>query len=279
MLLGAHVSAAGGVDKAPLNGKELGCEVIQIFTKSQLQWAARPLTKEEIIGFKQNMKATDMQFCAVHSTYLINLASPKKELLNKSRTAFLHEIERCDAIGADQFVFHPGAHTGGGVESGLKTITESLDWIIGKTEGSKTRLLIEITAGQGTLLPFKWEHIASVLEQVSDRKRLGVCFDTCHAFAAGYDIRTKDGYENVLKEIEKIIGLKRVEAFHLNDSIGDLGSHLDRHQAIGHGKIGKEFWSMLVNDRRFAKHPGYLETPLGDIGYVRDLKFLRSLEK
>ncbi len=275
-LLGAHVSVAGGVGNAPQRGVDIGCEAIQIFSKNQLQWYASPLKKEEAEAFKREVKKNSLG-TMIHDSYLINLASKDPRLLKKSREGFVEEIKRAEALGIELLNFHPGAHMGAGEEAGIKNIAESLNRCHSKTDGMKVVSVLENMAGQGSVLGGKWEHLAAIMDLVEDKKRVGVCVDTCHTYAAGHDI-VKD-YDGVFREVEKIIGIRRVKAFHINDAKSTFESHLDRHEEIGHGKIGKEFFRKLVNDKRFEKHPMILETPGGEPWYKKNLVLLKSLRK
>ncbi len=276
MLLGAHVSIAGGIFLAPERGKELGCDCIQIFSKNQMQWAAAALAEKDAEVFREAFLRSGLQSAVVHGSYLTNLASPDPKLLEKSRKAFLLEMERCAQLGIELLIFHPGAHMGAGEEKGLKTIAESLEWVLERGPEGIT-LTLENTAGQGSLLCSGFEQLAKIIELVGEKKRVAVCIDTCHTFAAGYDF--VQDYSAVWREFERTVGLEKIRAFHLNDAKAQCGSHLDRHENIGKGKIGKDGFVQLMNDRRFEKIPMNLETPGGDMGYKKDLKFLRSLIK
>ncbi|MCD6111299.1 MAG: deoxyribonuclease IV [Thermoplasmata archaeon] len=276
-LLGAHVSTQGGVQNAPERGASLQCDAIAIFTKNQRQWRAKPLKEEEIEGFKENMKRFGIEIALSHDSYLINLGSPKEEIYRKSVEAFVDEIVRADQLDLPYLVFHPGSHLGEGEEWGLKKISEGIEESLSRAPESRVMLLLETTAGQGTNLGYTFEQLAAIMDMVGDRERLGVCFDTCHAFAAGYDIRTPEAYGETFDRFEEVIGLRNLKAFHLNDSKFPLGSKKDRHEHIGEGEIGIEAFRLLVNDRRFEEHPMILETPGGDVWYSANLKVLRDL--
>lgn len=265
-LLGAHMSIAGGVDKSILRGQSIGCRAIQIFTKSNNQWRAKPLEPEEIRRFKENREAAQM-FVLGHTSYLINLASPDENLWSKSVESFLVEMERCAVLGVSCLITHPGAHLGTGESVGLARITSALDEICDRTAGSPVMILLEVTAGQGTVLGGRFEHLARVMEDSAVPERLGVCLDTCHAFAAGYDLRTSEAYARTFALLDSLVGLERLKAIHLNDSRGKLGSRLDRHEHIGLGQLGLEPFRLLLNDPRFTQLPMVLETPKG-----KDLK-------
>ncbi len=278
-LLGAHMSIAGGVDKALLEGKKVDCDVIQIFTKSSRQWAAQPYTKEEIQSFLQNQKETEIVTVVAHDSYLLNLGSPDEGLRKRSVHAFIDEMERCETLSIPYLIAHPGAHMGAGEEGGIKTIARSLDEIHAGYSGYNVKITLEITAGQGSNLGYRFEQIRSMIDATKESDRLRVCFDTEHAFAAGYDIRTKEGYERTFSEFDEMIGLNLLAAFHLNDSKKEFHSRVDRHEHIGKGYIGVEAFRLLMNDQRFWGIPMCLETPKGpDLKEDREnLTLLRSL--
>ncbi len=280
MLLGAHIGIADGLAEAVREGRAIGCDSIQIFSKSPQMWAGPPIAPEAAKAFRVAVVAEGLRGTAVHHGYLANLASPKRPILERSRRAFLDEVRRAELLGVDGLVFHPGAHLGAGVEAGLRTIAESLRKTIETLPDGKVRLLLENAAGQGTALCSTFEELASVLAAVGAPRRLGVCLDTCHLFAAGNDFRTPEGYGTLVDRVGRVLGIATVRAFHLNDAKAELGSHLDRHENIGRGLIGTEGFRHLVNDSRWGSVPGYLETPLDDHGYARyaeDLVTLRSL--
>jgi deoxyribonuclease-4 len=278
-LLGAHMSIAGGVDKSLLLGKTVDCAAIQIFTKSSRQWAAKPYTKEEIELFEFNRKETGIKTVIAHDSYLLNLGSPDLALRKRSITAFIDELERCQILGVSNLVAHPGSHVGAGEDEGIKTIARSLDEVHTACPGYNVKVTLEITAGQGSNLGYRFEQIAYIIDATKESDRLRVCFDTEHAFAAGYDIRTKEGYERTFAEFNKTIGLDVLAAFHLNDSKREFNSRVDRHEHIGKGHIGVEAFRFLVNDKRFWGLPMCLETPKGpELAEDREnLNLLRSL--
>jgi deoxyribonuclease IV len=278
-LLGAHMSIAGGVGNAFLEGKKVDCDAIQIFTKSSRQWASKPYTKEEIEQFYINQKETGIGAVVAHDSYLLNMGSPDTELRTRSVAAFIDELERCEILGVTNLIAHPGSHLGAGELDGIKTIAKSLDEVHKACPGYRARVTLEITAGQGSNLGYRFEQIANMIDATKDSDRLRVCFDTQHAFAAGYDIRTRDGYERTFGEFDEAIGIKLLAAFHLNDSKKELNSRVDRHEHIGKGHIGIEAFRMLMNDRRFWGLPMCLETPKGrDLKEDREnLELLRSL--
>jgi deoxyribonuclease-4 len=279
MPLGAHMSISGGLDQAIVRGREVGCETIQIFTRSPRQWRPRILEDDEIARFWRKSEETGIAPVVAHDCYLINLASPDEELWGKSLEVFLEELGHCQALGVPYLVMHPGSHVGAGEEGGLERIAMALDRAREETRGDDVKVLLENTAGQGTNLGSTWEQLASLLTLVSDDSWLGICFDTCHAFAAGYDLRTRAGYEAIWRTVDDLIGLERVKVIHLNDAKADLGSRLDRHQHIGRGKMGLEPFRMLLNDERFSDLPMLLETPKrpGRKDDEKNLRVLRSL--
>jgi len=278
---GAHTSTAGGVSTAPPRAGALGLRSIQIFTKNNNQWKGKPLTVEEIDRYARNVRDTGVDVFAAHDCYLINLASPVKETLEKSRAAFLDEMDRADALGIKCLVFHPGAHMGTGEEEGLGKVAESLRLMMKERPESRVILTLETTAGQGTSLGYRFEHLARIIELTGAPERMGVCVDTCHIFASGYEINTPDGYRDTFREFDRVIGLDRLKMFHINDSKRELGSRVDRHEHIGEGHIGLEGFRLLVNDPRFTDIPMILETPKGPEGAedVENLKTLRALIK
>ena len=275
--LGAHVSISGGVDKAPERGHSLGCDCIQIFSKNQTRWIAKPLTREAVDGFKRGMEKFGLKSALVHDSYLINLGSPDKDKLKKSLDTFIDEVDQCGKLGVNQLVFHPGSHMGMGEDWGLRKIAESLNRVIDQRPQSEVKLLLEITAGQGTNLGYSFEQLAQIINLIEDDGRMGVCFDTAHAYVAGYDFKSPKGYDNVWRDFDEIIGLHRLQAFHLNDSKKECGSRVDRHEHIGEGLLGLEPFRMLLNDPRFSGMNMYLETPQADEEYTRNLAVLRSL--
>lgn len=278
-LLGAHMSIAGGVGNAFLEGKKVDCDAIQIFTKSSRQWASKPYTKEEIEQFHRNRKETGIGAVVAHDSYLLNMGSPDAALRKRSVAAFIDELERCEVLAVTNLIAHPGAHVGAGELDGIKTIAKSLDEVHKACPGYGAKVTLEITAGQGSNLGYRFEQIANIIDAIKENDRLRVCFDTEHAFAAGYDLRTKEGYERTFDDFDEIIGIERLAAFHLNDSKKEFHSRVDRHEHIGRGFIGIEAFRMLMNDRRFWGLPMCLETPKGpDLKEDREnLDLLRSL--
>ncbi len=277
--LGAHESIAGGVSKAFDRGVQAGCEAMQIFTKNNNRWTAKPLDPKEIERFHERQEETGIHPVVAHDSYLINLGTPKDDLWEKSITAFIDELNRAEALGIPYLVMHPGSHTGSGEEEGLRRVAEGLDRAHAATEGFKVMTLTEITAGQGTNLGYTFEQLAAIRAMVDHPGRIGICFDTCHALAAGYEFRDKDSYERMWDEFDRLIGLDRLKVFHLNDSQKDVGSHVDRHTHIGQGMLGLEPFRMILNDPRFDGLPGLLETPKSKDLHedVENLRVLRGL--
>lgn len=279
LAFGAHVSAAGGVDKAFARGEEFDMRAIQVFTKSERQWRAKPLGEDVVAQFFQERERSGIDKIVVHDSYLINLASPKDDLRSKSIDAFKEELTRCETLGILSLVTHPGAHTGCGVETGLQNVADSLNRIHDDLPELNVKTLLETTAGQGTTLGRTFEELATIISNVEAKDRVMVCLDTCHIFAAGYDFRTEDGYAGVMREFDETIGLDRLKAIHLNDSKNPLASNKDRHDHIGEGEIGPEGFRHLVNDARLEGIPGLLETDKGDNNQddERNLAMLRGM--
>ena len=277
--VGAHVSAGGGVENAPLNAKAIGAKAFALFTKNQRQWKAKPLTNDSIEKFRKNCEANGYlpEHVLPHDSYLINLGHPEKEGLEKSRDAFLDEMQRCEQLGLKLLNFHPGSHLKKIEEDAcLKRIAESINIALDKTKGVSA--IIENTAGQGTNMGFRFEHLAAIIDNVDDKDRVGVCLDTCHTFTAGYDLRTKKAFKTTMDEFEKLVGFKYLSAMHLNDSKPDLGARVDRHQSIGKGKLGVDPFRFIMNDKRFDEIPMVLET-IDDTIWAEEIKLLYSLEK
>jgi len=265
---GIHESISGGHDKAVLAAAEAGFDCVQLFSKNSSQWQATPLTEKEGQRFQQALHSRNIRFPLVHDSYLINLASGKEELRQKSIAAFADELERTATLGIPWIVMHPGSPTGdesdNAEENGLRRIAKAFDTIFERTKTS-VMVLLETTAGQGTNLGWKFEHLAQIIELSASPDRFGVCVDTCHITAAGYSLATPKEYEATFELFDKIIGLDRLKAFHLNDSVKGIGSRVDRHASIGHGALGLEPFRLLVNDVRFVDLPMYLETPKGTV--------------
>lgn len=259
-LLGAHESVAGGLHRAFERIEQVGGEALQIFSRNQRQWSPAPLKAEEIELYQQAYAKTDKMIVASHGSYLVNLASSKEELLEKSIANFALELQRCGQLGIPYVVLHPGSHGGDGVELGLERFVAGLDRAI-ERGGQEVQVLAETTAGQGTSLGAAFQELAYILQNTRYPELVGVCVDTCHIFAAGYELRTLTGYEATIKDLEEKIGLGKVKLFHLNDSKKELGSRVDRHEHIGKGKIGLDGFRYLMNDKRFTHLPMTLETP------------------
>lgn len=279
MQFGAHMSISGGLYTACERGRRAGCDVVQIFSKNQQQWRAKPLADAEIARFKEAQQSEGVPAVMVHDSYLINLAAPGDELWHKSINAFREELERCAALGIPYLVTHPGAHVGSGEDAGLERVGAALNLLLDEGAGAGVTVLLETTAGQGSSLGRRFEELARLIELTKHSERICVCVDTCHIFAAGYDIRTAEAYAATMAELERTIGSERVKAFHVNDSQKDLGSRVDRHAHIGEGMIGLEGFRSLVNDSRFAGLPMVLETPKEEdlADDIRNLATLRGL--
>jgi deoxyribonuclease IV len=260
--IGAHVHASGGVENAPLNANLIGAKAFALFTKNQQQWKASPFSEKNITQFKENCNKHGYlpQYILPHDSYLINPGSPDPEMLAKSRAALLDEMQRCEQLGLTMLNFHPGGHLGKiSVDDCLRVIAESINYILQKTSG--VAAVIENTAGQGSNVGYRFEHLKTIIDMVDDKSRVGVCLDTCHAYAAGYDIKSKEGYELTFREFDSIIGLRYLKGMHLNDARKGLASRVDRHESIGKGELGEEVFTRMMNDPRFDNMPIILETP------------------
>lgn len=277
--LGAHMSIAGGLHLAFERLRKVKGESLQIFTRNQMQWKAEPISPEKVSLFKQAWEKSGFIPIADHSSYLINLASPDPVLGEKSVASFTHEIQRAALLGIPFLITHPGSHMGLGSEAGLRQFVSRLDRAVSRADIESVRILIETTAGQGTNLGVSFEEVAFILEKSRYAEQIGVCFDTCHVFAAGYDLRGEKAYRTTMDRFDRLIGLNRLLFFHLNDSKHGRGSRKDRHEHIGKGGIGSEGFRLLLNDPRFERHPMVLETPKGKElkEDVMNLKRLRSL--
>jgi deoxyribonuclease-4 len=279
ILLGSHMSIAGGVHTAVERGMQIGCTTMQMFVKNNNQWLGKPLSDEDVATYKDLLLKSSISPVVVHDTYLINLCAKDGAILRRSRAALKDELDRCERLGVEYLNFHPGAHMGQGEEDGLKLVAESLDIIHEETNVYRVKSVLETTAGQGTSLGYSFEQLRRIIDLVVDKNRMAVCVDTCHIFAAGYDIVSDHGYEKTFQDFDDIIGLERLVAFHVNDSKRELGSHIDRHEHIGKGKIGLAGFSHLMNDGRFKNIPKILETDKGpdmkeDVENMRVLKDL-----
>lgn len=263
MRLGAHMSIASGVENALLRGQSVGCEAIAMFTKNNNQWKAKPLMKEDADRFNAALIETGIKPVVAHTSYLINLGSPDAALWKKSIAAMEEELKRCEMLGIPYLVLHPGSHVGRGVEYGLKRVADAFDRIHDKLPNLRVMTLLEHTAGQGTNLCHTFEELAQLRALIAQKKRIGVCVDSCHLFAAGYDLRRPDKYADVFKQFDDLVGTQHIKAWHLNDSKGAFGSRVDRHDHIGKGKLGRAGFRNIMNDPRWRDLPGLLETPKG----------------
>lgn len=261
MLLGAHMSIAGGVYKALEQGERLSCTAIQIFTKNANQWKGKSLEEEDINLFLSLRKKSRISKILAHNSYLINLASGSPALRTKSINALINEMERCRILSIPYIIIHPGAHLGIGEDEGINNIVNSLNVIFEETYKWPVGIALETTAGQGTSIGCRFEHLSRIIDGVNDKERIKVCIDTCHIFAAGYDISTAEGYDAVMKEFDRIIGINKLVCFHVNDCKKGLGSRVDRHEHIGKGALGQLPFRLLMNDKRFADIPKIIETP------------------
>jgi len=277
--LGAHMSISGGPANALRAGRSIGCEAIQMFTRNANRWSSKDLTPKEISDFHQERADTGIDPVVAHSSYLINLGSPDEALWRKSLGALITEMTRCQQLSIVDYILHPGAHIGSGEEAGLGRIAKGLAAALEATGESRVIILLETTAGQGSVLGYRFEQLAWLIEHARPQARLGVCFDTAHALAAGYEYRTRESYEALWREFDRLIGLERLRAIHLNDSLKDLGSHVDRHAHIGKGYVGLEAFRLLLNDPRLRRVPMLLETPKSEDLHedVENLATLRSL--
>lgn len=260
--IGAHVSASGGVENAPLNAHEIGAKAFALFTKNQRQWVAAPLSQESIKLFKERcgQYGYEAKHILPHDSYLINLGNPEADALEKSRAAFLDEVQRCELLGLDRLNFHPGSSLKKITdEECLSLIAESINITLGKTKG--VTAVIENTAGQGSNLGYTFEQLAYIIDRVEDKSRVGVCIDTCHAFAAGYDIQSANGFRETFERFDEVVGFRYLKGMHLNDSKKGIGSHVDRHDSLGKGELGIETFRMIMHDPRFDDIPLILETP------------------
>jgi deoxyribonuclease-4 len=260
-LFGAHMSVAGGYHNAIAEAERHGCQTVQLFTKNANQWAARDLSADEVKTFRRALRQSGLRGATAHDSYLINLASPDPALFRRSVEAFIVELQRAEALGLSYLVTHPGAHVDSGEEAGLQRVARGLDEAHARCAGFRVRVLLETTAGQGSTLGHRFEHLARILELTAEADRVGVCFDTCHVFAAGYALAPEADYKATMRAFDRVVGLRRLRVFHVNDSLKPLGSRVDRHAHIGRGCLGAEPFRLLVNDRRFRNRPMILETP------------------
>jgi deoxyribonuclease-4 len=275
--IGAHVSASGGVENAPVNANEIGAKAFALFTKNQRQWFSNALSLASIKAFRENCEKYDYKPFQIlpHDSYLINLGHPEKEPLEKSRASFLDEMQRCEQLGLDRLNFHPGSHLKAiSEEECLSRIAESINIVLDKTKG--VTAVIENTAGQGTNMGHKFEQIRFIIDKVEDKSRVGICIDTCHAFTSGYDIKSQAGYTETFSQFDKIVGFKYLRGMHINDSKKELATRVDRHDNIGKGLLGEDAFRMLMNDPRFDNMPLILETPEESL-WKEEIKNLYSL--
>lgn len=280
ILVGAHMSASGGVHNALLEGEEYGANIIQLFTSNQRQWKGACLTEEEISLFEEAKKKTKISHIMSHGSYLMNLGSPNEETHKKSLVAFSEELTRCHQLKIDYLTFHPGAATGSTMDECIEKIAKSLLSLEKEiTDGFPTLLLMETTAGQGSTVGYLFSQLQSIRELVKEKIPLGICLDTCHSFAAGYDIRTKEGWEKTLAEFDRTIGLENLKAFHVNDSLNTIGSRKDRHAPLGQGEIGLDCFRYLMTDPKVCYLPKYLETPFGEKNWKNEIKMLFEFAK
>jgi deoxyribonuclease-4 len=280
-LLGAHTSINGGVSTAVDLAEKLGFTAMQIFTKNNNRWYAKELSENEIEKFRKRLESSKIKFVVAHDSYLINLCSKELEMLNKSRDSFSDELKRCELLGIPHLNFHPGAHLGLGEDEGIKIIAESLNVAHSKTPGYKVTSMIEATAGQGSAIGYKFEHLRKIIDLVEEKDRITICIDTAHIFAAGYDIKDSTNYKIVINEFDNIVGLDKLKCLHMNDSKKPLGSKVDRHEHIGKGSIGLQGFTNIMNDKRIEHIPKILETPKGkeQLEDLVNLKILKSLIK
>ena len=281
-MFGSHLSIAGGMHNALLTAEKLRMETVQVFTKNQQQWAAKPLDPSAIAEFRKHADRLQFRRIVSHASYLINLAATDDTLWRKSIDAFVDEMQRCDQLGIESLVIHPGAHCGSGEECGVGRVAEALNLVLDKEKDGKVTVCLETTAGQGSCLGCRFEQLAEMRRKIDRRDRVGICVDTCHILAAGYDITTATGTRNVLDELDRVVGLQHVKAWHLNDSRKPLGSRVDRHEHIGRGCVGVEAFAVICQDQRFNGIPKILETPKDPAPDGRDwdevnLELLRGL--
>ena len=274
---GAHVSASGGVENAPLNAHTIGATAFALFTKNQRQWTAAPLSPKSIEAFGGNCRTDHYQPAQIlpHDSYLINLGHPDEEGLRKSRAAFLDEMRRCEQLGLDRLNFHPGSHLGQiTIEECLRRVAESINLTLAATRG--VTAVIENTAGQGSNLGFRFEHLRYLIDRVEDKSRVGVCIDTCHAFAAGYDLGSEAACDRTFDELERVVGFGYLRGMHLNDAMKPLGSRVDRHQSLGEGTLGMTVFRYIARDKRFDDMPLILETP-DESRWPQEIALLKEL--
>lgn len=278
MKIGAHVSISGGIQNSVMNAAEIGCETFQIFTQNQRQWKSKIFSQDEIEAFKSSRRERGYNSVPLlsHASYLINMCAADENNLQRSRKALVEELRRCDQLGINYLVIHPGAHGGKGEEWGIAVISETINETLSRYQ-PQVEILLETTAGSGTAVGYRFEHLQKIIEQVDDKSKAAVCLDTCHIFAAGYSIQTKEGWESTFSEIEQSFGWEKLKAFHLNDSLKELASRRDRHAAIGEGYIGLKSFECIVNHERLKDTPGIIEIPANQNADKDNIKLLKSL--
>jgi len=276
--IGCHVSTSGGLHTAPARADAMAAAVMQIFTSNQRTWRTAALTEALVVLFRQALVASGVRLVMSHDSYLINLASTNPEVADKSLAAFVEEYGRCSRLGIPLLNFHPGAHLGAGEEAAIELVAAGMRAALADQPDSATRLVVELTAGQGTNIGHTLEQVAAILDDAGSPARTGVCVDTAHVFAAGYDVKSEVGYDKFFADFDRVIGLNKLSAFHLNDSKSELGSHVDRHEFIGEGQLGRDFFKRLVRDPRFVDVPMFLETP-DEERYPDEIKLLRRLRQ
>ncbi len=279
-MFGSHLSVAGGLENALIEAQKLGFECVQVFTKNQRQWHAKPLTDEQVAAWKKHLKGSGIKKTVSHDSYLINLASTNRDTREKSIRLFVDEVERCEALGIPYLVTHPGAHLGLGEKKGLERVAKALDRVHKSLAGYDTLTCLEITAGQGSSLGYRFEHLREIIDRVREPERLRVCFDTAHALAAGYDLTSAAGAKSVFQEFDSVLGLDLLRVFHLNDSKVERGKRVDRHEHIGYGYVALAAFGYIVNHAKFRRVPKILETPkeLDDQGEEWDVVNVRALQ-
>ncbi len=276
LLLGSHMSVAGGVHTAFERGAGIGCATMQVFVKNASQWFGKPATEDDVAKYKTEEAKTTIRPVVAHAAYLINLCAANEKTLTLSRNAYLDELKRCERFGIHGLIFHPGAHLGAGESEGIKKIAESINGIHDKSKGFHVLTTLESTAGQGTAIGYRFEHLHDIIELVDEKERMAVCLDTCHLFAAGYDIGTESGWIETMQSFSDIVGMNKLAAIHVNDSKRELGSRVDRHHHIGKGMIGLTGFTMLMRDERLKGIPKILETEKG-VGMQEDVENMATL--
>ncbi len=273
------MSISGGVENCVINGHDVGCEVVQLFTKSNRRWAASDLHDEDRTALIEEQEKTGIRAEMVHMAYLVNLASPEEEQFEKSYDAFIQEIERAEFLGIPLICFHPGSHTGQGEDDALDQVAQAVTDALDESDTEQVRVLVEGMAGQGTSIGYQFEHLAFLREEIEPADRIGICLDTAHLHAAGYSLDPKNGYEETMNEFDEVVGTEHLFAWHLNDTDEELGSNVDRHQHIGEGQIGTEAFQVLVSDTRFQDLPGVIETPKENDWDQKNISLLKELRE